>query len=145
MKTQMTLTQNNFSLKKLMKSVSLIGIFMMALLISNPIYAQTDKASSSEDLAVKGVVNDEFGNPLEANITLKGTQVGTSADKDGAFTFPKELKKNDVLVFTHLGFNTTEIKIDEKHPFIEVTMGTEVIEMSGALAVDKPYKSKRKE
>ncbi|GGG40324.1 hypothetical protein GCM10010976_09910 [Bizionia arctica] len=116
---------------------------MIALLVSNPIYAQTDKASTNEEITVKGVVKDEFSQPLEANITLKGTTVGTSTDKDGTFTFPKELKKNDILIFTHLGFNTTEIKINEKHTFLEVTMGTEVVEMLGAPEVDKPYKSKR--
>ena len=140
MKTQMTLTQNKFSLK----SLSMIGVFLIALLISNPIYAQTDKVSSNDDITVKGVVKDEFGQPLEANISLKGTKVGTFADTDGAFTFPKELKKNDVLIFTHLGFNTTEITIDEKSTFLEITMGTEVVEMLGAPQVDKPYKSKRK-
>jgi hypothetical protein len=143
MKTQITLTQNRFGLKKLKKTIGLIGIFMIALLVSNPIYAQTDNASTNGDITVKGVVNDEFGNPLEASIILKGTQLGTSADKDGAFTFPKDLKKGDVLIFTHLGFNTIEITIVEKSTFLEITMSSEVIEMVGAPQVDKPYKSKR--
>jgi hypothetical protein len=99
--------------------------------------------STNQDIIVKGIVNDELGQPLEANITLKGTKTGTFADKDGAFIFPKELKNNDVLIFTHLGFNTTEITIVEKSTFLEVTMSSEVVEMVGAPQVDKPYKSKR--
>ncbi|TYA53094.1 carboxypeptidase-like regulatory domain-containing protein [Formosa maritima] len=136
MKTHMTLTQNRNSLK-LKKAMGLIGIFIFTLLASVPINAQTD-------ITVKGIVTDEFGQPLEANITLKGANVGTFSDKDGTFTFPKELKKNDVLIFTHLGFNTIERTIDEKSSFLEISMGTEIVEMAGALEVDKPYKSKRK-
>lgn len=142
MKTTKILTQNRFSLK-LKKTIGLIGVFIIVLLFSNTINAQTNIASTNQDLIVKGVVNDELGKPLEANIILKGTKIGTFANEVGAFTFPKELKKNDILIFTHLGFNTTEIKITENNTFIEVTMSSDVVEMLGAPQVDKPYKSKR--
>jgi hypothetical protein len=142
MKTNMILTQNRFSLN-LKKTIGLIGVFMIVLLVANPIYSQTNMTSTNQDIIVKGVVNDELGQPLEANIVLKGTKIGTSASKDGTFTFPKELKQNDVLIFTHLGFNTTEITIDEKSTFLDVTMSSEMVEMVGAPQVDKPYKSKR--
>jgi hypothetical protein len=142
MKTNKILLQNRFSIK-LNKTIGLIGVFIIVLLVSNPIYSQTTMTSTNQDIIVKGIVNDELGQPLEANITLKGTKTGTFADKDGAFIFPKELKNNDVLIFTHLGFNTTEITIVEKSTFLEVTMSSEVVEMVGAPQVDKPYKSKR--
>ena len=143
MKTHITVSQKTTSFKKLKRTLGLISIFIIAILASNPMYAQTDKASSKEDITVKGIVNDESGLLLEANISLKGSKIGTSSDKNGAFTFPKALKKNDVLVFTHLGYNTTEIKIDENSTFLEITLSSELIEVLGALEVDKPYKSKR--
>jgi len=143
MRTNKILIHNRFSLK-LKNLIGLIGFFIIVLLVSNPIHAQTDMASTNQGITVEGVVNDEFGKPLEANIILKGTKIGTFANEDGTFTFPKELKQNDILIFTHLGFNTTEITIVENNTFLEVTMSSDVVEMLGAPQVDKPYKSKSK-
>jgi hypothetical protein len=142
MKTKKILKEHRFSLN-LKKAIGLIGAFIIVLLVSNPIYAQTNMDSTNQGIIVKGVVIDDLGQPLEANIVLKGTKIGTFANKDGTFTFPEELKKNDILIFTHLGFNTTEITIVEKNTFLEVTMSSEVVEMVGAPQVDKPFKSKR--
>ena len=141
MRTNKILIQNRFSLKP-KNLIGLIGFFIIVLLVSNPIHAQTDMASTNQDITVEGVVYDELGKPLEANITLKGTKVGTFASEDGTFTFPKELKQNNILIFTHLGFNTIEIKIDKSSTFLEVNMSSDVVEMLGAPQVDKPYKSK---
>ncbi|WOD42297.1 alpha-2-macroglobulin family protein [Hwangdonia lutea] len=65
---------------------------------------------------VSGTVYDRSGNVLPgANITLKGTSRGTQTGFDGEFSI--KAKKNDVLVFSYIGFVTQEIKIGENNYF----------------------------
>ncbi len=120
------------------KTLSLIGVIIMTLVFSNSIQAQNN------DLTIKGIVTDENGPLDQVTIFLKGTESRTISDKKGMFTFPQTLKENDVLVFSHLGYETQEIKIDPNAPFIEVELASETIQMLGALQSDKPYKSKHK-
>ncbi len=74
---------------------------------------------------VKGVVKDEEGQPLTgANIFLKGSPaVGTVADLDGAFEFPRQLQPGDILVFSFVGYETREYEITVDTPaFIEIEL-----------------------
>lgn len=65
-----------------------------------------------------GIVRDETGSPLPGvNVWLKGTSQGTTTDIDGNFVFSGNLKTNDVLVFSFIGYSYKEITIksgDEK-------------------------------
>ncbi|WP_299227352.1 carboxypeptidase-like regulatory domain-containing protein [uncultured Psychroserpens sp.] len=161
MKTQLTITKREFGFnrakkndlttnslpKKLMitglkRTLILISIFFMGALVSNNLYAQAG-ASASKETTVKGMVSDDSGPILGANITLKGTKVGTSTDKDGAFIFPKALTPGDILVFSYLGYETQEVKIEENTTFINLVLTTDLIEIMGAVNADTPYKSKR--
>lgn len=145
MKTQLTVTQKAFGFEKLAKrAFTFIGIMMMTLLVSNTVYAQTDKAAASDQITVKGLVSDEEGPLPGVNITLKNAEVGTATDRNGAFTFPKALKVGDVLVFTYLGYETQEIRIRKNTSFIKLLLSTDLVEILGAVNEDKPYKSKRK-
>ncbi|MEZ0485721.1 alpha-2-macroglobulin family protein [Fibrella aquatica] len=49
------------------------------------------------------------------NITIKGTKLGTTTDKDGLFklTLPKQTVK-PVLIFSFIGYTTTEIVLNDK-------------------------------
>ncbi|WP_169539983.1 SusC/RagA family TonB-linked outer membrane protein [Niabella aurantiaca] len=59
---------------------------------------------------VKGVVNDEAGNPVKGtSVVVKGTSRGTTTGDDGSFQI--EASANDVLVFTHSGFLQKELKV----------------------------------
>ena len=72
-------------------------------------------------LKIKGKVTTSEGTIPGVNIYLKGTQTGTLTDKDGTFTFPKELEEGDILVFSFLGYETLEYAITKETPsFIEV-------------------------
>ena len=144
MKTQLTVTQKAFGFENLAKrAFTFFGIVMMTLLVSNTAYAQTDKATASDQITVKGLVSDEEGPLPGVNITLKNANVGTSTDKDGMFTFPKALSVGDVLVFTYLGYETQEIRIRKNTSFIKLLLSTDLVEILGAVNEDKPYKSKR--
>jgi len=158
MKTQTTLQQKNSSLIHLERSehffitiftkrtLSLITFMMLFVIVSNPISAQTKTNKSnatSQEIVVKGSVSDEFGPLPQVNITLEGTDIGTSTDKKGAFTFPKSLKLGDVIVFSHLAYETVKIKVNENSSFIKLVLTPDVIEVVGDLNLQKPYKSKR--
>ncbi|MDT0558526.1 carboxypeptidase-like regulatory domain-containing protein [Ichthyenterobacterium sp. W332] len=136
MKTLLAQTQNIN-----VKALSFISFIMIGLLAFNPIYAQN---SASAQVTVKGIVSDESGPLPGVNIVLKGTKTGAITDSKGEFTFPKTLAVGDVLVFSYLGYENHEIKIKSDSTFIRLTLTEDLIEMMGAPASDKPYKSKRR-
>jgi hypothetical protein len=80
---------------------------------------------------------------LGVNIVLKGSKIGVMTDENGEFTFPKSLSSGDILVFSYLGYEKQDIKIDAKTTYINLIMSSDLIEMMGAPSSDKPYKSKR--
>lgn len=66
---------------------------------------------------IYGSVKDSNGNPLPgANVTLKGTSIGTTTDIKGNFSLnvPEEA---DILVVSYIGFQTLEITIGNKSTF----------------------------
>ena len=143
MKTQLLVTQNST-----LKTFSVIGIILLAMLFSTTSYSQEKLITSTEkttsERTIKGLVSDEE-KPLEGvNVILKDTKNGTVTNEKGEFTFPKKLKTGDILLFSYLGYETQEIKNKEDTNFITLKLTAELIEMIGALDSNKPYKSKRK-
>lgn len=62
-------------------------------------------------IEVSGTVNDGEGFPLvNAVILIKGTNKGTTTDFDGNYSITVPYSEN-VLQFTHMGFETQEIKV----------------------------------
>ncbi|APY08026.1 hypothetical protein BWZ20_06800 [Winogradskyella sp. J14-2] len=136
MNTQ-TLTQENT-----IKTFSFLMIFMMSLFSVNITFGQTTQATQQR--TIKGLVSNEDGPLPGANITLDGTRVGAITDDDGKFTFPKQLKTGDVLVFSYLGYVSQKVSITDKTSFITLELTPDMVEMIGAVDANKPYKSKRK-
>ncbi len=142
MKTQLTFTQK--------KTFSVLGLFIALMFVSSsltPVHAQTDKVTSAEnrqnERTIKGIINSENG-PLEsASIILKGTEIGTTTNDKGEFTFPKPLKTGDILLVSYLGYETQEVKIKDNTTFLRLVLTEDLLEFVGALNTDKPYKSKR--
>ena len=65
------------------------------------------------DGTIIGFIADENGEPLPGvSILIKGTTFGTETDFDGNYTI--NIKKDDVLIITYLGYTTQEIKIGNK-------------------------------
>ncbi|MGC1472900.1 MAG: carboxypeptidase-like regulatory domain-containing protein [Psychroserpens sp.] len=130
------------------KTLSAITVLMIALLSYHPIHAQKNTTpvsnESRQDFTVKGNVSDENGPLLGASVTLKGNStVGVVTDDNGAFTFPKALKAGDVLVFSFLGYEMKEVKIQKNMNFLKVVLETDLVEILGALESNEPYSSKR--
>lgn len=130
MKTQ-TITQN--------QNVKLFFVLAFVFFFSSVLTAQ--------EIQVKGVVKGksaEFTEILNgANVYLKDTNVATSTNRKGEFTFPQKLKVGDVLVISYLGYLKKQIKINEKSTFLDITLQEDDNEMLGALQTNKRYQSKR--
>jgi len=63
--------------------------------------------SFGQDLKVSGTVTDTANESIPGvNITVKGSQKGVATDFDGKYTI--NVKKDDVLVFSYLGYKTIE-------------------------------------
>lgn len=126
------------AISKTMQTLGICLFLMVAVLTSNKAQAQ-----ASAEHEVKGIVTGPEGALEDVTIVLKGTTIGTSTDKKGAFTFPKLVSPGDILSFSYLGFQTKEVKIKEDTTFIEVTLTEEYVEFVGAPNSNQPYKSKR--
>ena len=90
MKTQFTSTK-----QQVVKTFGFFALFMIFCLCANTTYAQ------SNERTVTGVVNSIDGPLFSATVVLKGTAIGTFSNENGEFTFPQELKENDVLVVSY--------------------------------------------
>lgn len=85
-----------------------------------PSKAKIDRRLKAPGGTIKGIVTDHDGLPLPGvNIVIKGTTRGTQTDFDGIFTI--EANKNDLIIFSYLGFETTEIKVHDNQAYIKMT------------------------
>jgi TonB-linked SusC/RagA family outer membrane protein len=74
------------------------------------------------EISVKGIVKDEYGNPLPgAGVTVKGTSNVTITDLGGNYTL-NDVLDDDVLMFTYVGFENKEVYVNGKSE-INVTLG----------------------
>ena len=104
----------------------------------------SEKKKDSLKVIVKGTITDEERIPLPGvNIIIKGTSLGTQTDFDGNYSI--ETGKNQILVFSYIGFKTEEIttptnnnKIDVQMVMTEELMG-EVVIITGGISIDYSY------
>jgi hypothetical protein len=131
----------------ILKTLSLLTITIVVSYFANPIYAQNQKVAirsiADQEMTVTGKVTDEKGPLSGVNIVLKGSKVGVITDINGMYTFPKSLSSGDVLVFSFLGYDKQEVKIDSKTTVVNIVMSDNYIEIMGAPSTNQPYKSKR--
>ena len=64
---------------------------------------------------ITGIVSDNLGPVAGANITIKGSSIGTVTDMDGRFTL--DVPEQSTLVVSYIGFLPQEIKIGNKNEF----------------------------
>ncbi|HRH56344.1 MAG TPA: TonB-dependent receptor [Chitinophagales bacterium] len=78
-----------------------MNLFMLSILF--PVYL-----FAAENNLFKGKVNDANGQPvIGASVQLKGTNLGTTTDLDGLFSFAAE-QTSGTLIISYVGFNTLE-------------------------------------
>ena len=70
--------------------------------------------SDTPRITVKGRITDDHDEPLPgANVLVKGTSVGTSADADGNYslTFRRSPGKSDILIYSFIGTESKEYNV----------------------------------
>ena len=106
----------------------------------------TDSLDLNNQHTVKGIVSDSHGPLPGANVYLKKKNIGVQTDLDGKFTFPKPLKRGDILVVSFIGLDDQEIKVTKKD--MNVKMAYDIKLKSdgpfflGEVVTNKVYKSK---
>ena len=76
--------------------------------------------ASAQDLTVRGIVNDMYGEPIPGvNVLAKNTAAGTFTDVDGNYILDTDASA--VLEFSSIGFRTVQVKVDGR-PVINISM-----------------------
>ena len=83
------------------KNIFKYFLLMLALSFSFTVSAQD----------VKGVVSDASGELPGVSVLVKGTSRGTETGLDGSYSI-KNVKSNDVLVFSFIGYKTIEVPVN---------------------------------
>tara|TARA_R110002012_G_scaffold321882_2_gene552061 strand:+ start:704 stop:1108 length:405 start_codon:yes stop_codon:yes gene_type:complete len=97
-----------------------------------------------KNLTITGQVSDDEGLLPGTSIILKGTNIGVVSDENGKYTFPKPLAIGDVLLFSYLGYEKKEVKLNGKTLVINPVLELESTEIVlTALDSGLPYKTKR--
>lgn len=120
---------------------------MLLLMITKPSFSQAVPDNSPEikaatySLTVRGVVKEESGKVLPGvSIYLKGTTIGTIANDDGTFEFPRKLEPGDRLSFSYIGFVSQEYlvqgSVDEN---ISIVMTEDTLIITGDAADNDVY------
>ncbi len=82
---------------------------------SPDIIVEHEKNNQNEFLLIGTVTCELTKEPLiQASIVVKGTTNGTTTDEYGYFAL-KNIKENDILVFSCAGYTPLEQKIEKKH------------------------------
>ncbi|MGM8361958.1 SusC/RagA family TonB-linked outer membrane protein [Flavobacterium sp. ARAG 55.4] len=86
---------------------------------NNTIVIELEKTEINDNplqqITIKGTVKDPDGLPIPgANVSVKGTTIGTTTDFDGNYvlTLPETAK---ILIFSYLGMKTTEVEINGRN------------------------------
>lgn len=86
-----------------------------AYILLSPKEDENDNASSgiSQDRNISGCVKDTNGEPvIGANVSVKGTTIGTITDIDGLFML--EVPKDAVILVSYIGYISQEVKVGNK-------------------------------
>ena len=101
-----------------------VSLFLFVLI---SLITVTANAQSTER-TLTGIVKTFAGPIPDVTVILKGTSTFTMTDEKGAFTFPKQLKENDVLIISTLAYKDLEVVINGNTSFIEPELeGTEIV------------------
>ena len=111
MKTTKTIAFNK-------STFTFLGLIFSLLFFSTSFQAQ--------EISIKGIVKGKSEAVTEilsgATVYLKGTNDATSTNRKGEFTFPKKLKKGDVLVVSYLGYKRKQVKITGKTTYLNIVL-----------------------
>lgn len=95
-------------------------ILLPAIGFTDTAFAQSSQGKSASGapanprITIKGRITDDHDEPLPgANVLVKGTSIGTSADADGNYslTFQRSPGKSDILIYSFIGTESKEYNV----------------------------------
>lgn len=138
----------------LRRNLGMAGIALMSLTLSPVAFGQsintaTPKIVQAQQLGqyvVKGTVVDDQNIPLMGvNVVLKGSDEGVATDFDGKFEFSRPLDEGAILVFSYIGFEPKEYKVQASESEIQevvITFEYSDVMLMGEVSIDEIYSSK---
>ena len=109
---------SGFRFKVLILSLSAIlaftGFSVAALAQTNDKGKSATGSPANPRITIKGKITDDHDEPLPgANVLVKGTSIGTSADADGNYslTFQRSPGKSDILIYSFIGTESQEFSV----------------------------------
>ncbi len=113
-----------YFLKKIMKSVSLDGLFCMLFIL---LYSSVAFGQSNNNKSISGTVTDsQSGETLPAvNIILKGTTTGTITDQHGNYKISVP-SLQDSLIFTFIGYSKKVVPINGR-THIDIALKSKIV------------------
>jgi len=113
------------------KTINRIMMMLLGLLSTGVLAQQT----------ITGTVTEPNGPLPGANITVKGTNSGTTTDFDGKYTL-NNVAEDAILVFSYIGFVVQEVPVDGR-TVIDVTMQEDAASLDEIVIVGYGSESKR--
>lgn len=145
-----------FNLKEdFAKYTGMVFLFVLMFFMATPTFAQEKKKEvpvrkidakemekrKNDGRIVKGKVLFNGEGLPGVSILLKGTNKGIDSDYNGNFRFPIALLEGDILVFSFIGFDDKELKMDKQTNYFNVKM-VESSEMLELIVLDSPQTTK---
>jgi len=129
--SQWNISLTNFKLIALVTAASMASPTLNAMTEPISVIGNVPKPLSA--ITFSGQVKDEDGSPIPGvNIVVKGTTAGTSTDSDGKFAITAA--ENDVLVFSFIGYATTEVPVNSQ-TVINITLKADIQALSEVVVV----------
>ena len=109
-------------------------IFKRHCLMLLLIILTTNLSAWAQATNVTGTVKDETGEPVPgATVMIKGTQVGTVTDIDGAFNI--QASPGAILVISFIGYTPSEVAVQSGKTSYDVTITTSMSDLSEVVVV----------
>ncbi len=92
----------------------------------------------TDSLTVSGIVTDDTGLPLpRATVEIKNNNKGTTTDFDGKYKI--NLKRNDILIISYVGYESSEIKVTKNKHDVQLEAGIlgDVVVVGGCMATSR--------
>ncbi len=109
---------------------------MRKILLFVGLFMSLNLTLSAQERTVSGKVTSvEDGSALPGvNVVIKGTTVGTVTDAQGNYKLSVPTGESSSLVFSFIGFNTTEVTIGERS-IVDIALGLDVTQLNEVVVV----------
>jgi outer membrane receptor protein involved in Fe transport len=98
----------------------------------------------AQSYQVQGIVTDEAGEGIPGiTVTIKGTGSGVSTDLYGSFSLP--LMGQSILVFSGIGFESTEQQVDRSTTTLKIKLRSSTTELSAVQVIGKSEHTETRE